>query len=100
VVDVGVAEHDGVELPGVEGERVAVRVGVMVGPFQAAVQEDLLAAGLDQVHGAGYGPGGTPGSNGDPRPSLHGKGTHTTIVPVGGLKAALARGAVRLPQKW
>ena len=54
MVDVGVAQHHGVQRAGIEGKGVFVaRFGFAAALDQAAVQQDAPAGGLDQVHGPG-----------------------------------------------
>lgn len=60
VVDVGVAEDDGVELGGFEGEVFVDVVGFFaVALVESAVQQDAFAVDFDEVAGSGGGAGGT-----------------------------------------
>jgi len=59
VVDVGVAEDDGVELGGFEGEVLVDVVGFFaVALVESAVEEDAFAVDFDEVAGSGGGAGG------------------------------------------
>ena len=61
VVDVGVAEHDRVDALGVEREAGVLLVGLgALALEEAAVEEDALAGGLEEVHRAGDFAGGAP----------------------------------------
>src|SRR5207248_11224404 len=67
VVDVGVAEYDRIHVTRVKGK---LRRGLRFRPpagGEAAVQQNCAAGGFDQVHRAGYGPGGAPKGDGRSR---------------------------------
>jgi hypothetical protein len=59
VVEMAMAEHDGVDPLRIERQRIAVAPLVLAAALeQAAIQQDALASGVHQVAGAGYFPGG------------------------------------------
>ncbi len=61
MVDVGVAEDDGVEFGGVEGEAAVALAGLVArAAVQPAVQQDTMAARVEQVHGPGDAASGPP----------------------------------------
>src|SRR5262249_14766295 len=65
VVDVGVAEDDGVDLVRVEREVAVPLPGLLAAALvQAAVEQDLVVADLQQVHRAGHAAGGPPEGEG------------------------------------
>ena len=78
VVDVGVAEDDGVERGGGEGEVDVGTAAFLAEAGGAAVEQDALAAGLDQVHGTTDSLGGAEEGHGG---AARGWNNHTPIIP-------------------
>ena len=64
-IDVGMAEHDGVDIAGRKRKILVALKGL--GSFaleEAAIEQDLLPAGFDEMHRAGDGAGGAPEGDG------------------------------------
>src|SRR5262249_21156022 len=96
VVDVRVAEQDGVDVARAERElRIAAAALGPVALEQPAVQQQRLPAGVHPVHGAGDGAGGAPEGDGQPARRLAFPG-HPFIVGrlplTGGPRGAVACG--------
>jgi hypothetical protein len=61
VVDVRVGEHHGIDGGAGKGQMPVLRVGILAPALvQTAIEEKSLAAGFEQVHGAGDGAGRAP----------------------------------------